>query len=242
MLSLFDPLRQFSFGSVLLRLVLALLCGGAIGYGRARRNCEAGLRTYILISLGAALSILISLYEYEMLTTAWSGTADAVGLRFDGSRLASQAITGIGFLGAGMIIKISHQQVRGLTTAAGLFATVCMSLAAGAGFVECVITVLLLIALVLNAMVPLETVLRRLTRNVTLVVELEGEEHVGDVRNVLERQGGRVYEVDVESPVSAMFVLRLSRQRPSHSELLCAVAELPCVKAVQELNTQKGDG
>ena len=83
MLSLFDPLRQFSFGSVLLRLVLALLCGGAIGYGRARRNCEAGLRTYILISLGAALSILISLYEYEMLTTAWSGTADAVGLRFE---------------------------------------------------------------------------------------------------------------------------------------------------------------
>ena len=89
MLSLFDPLRQFTFGSLVLRLLLALASCGVIGYGRSKKNSAAGLRTYMLISLGAALSIAITLYEYQMLHSAWAETVAVVGEKFDASRLAA---------------------------------------------------------------------------------------------------------------------------------------------------------
>ena len=237
MLSLFDPFREFTFGSVLARLLLSLVCGGVIGYGRERRNSEAGLRTYMQISLGAALSVIVTLYEYRMLQTVWEDAVSAVGLKFDASRLASQAITGIGFLAAGMIIKRHYQQVKGLTTATGMFATVCMSLAAGAGFVECVLTVLLLIVVVLDLLEPLEKRFRLQGRNLTLVVEMDSVEDTAAVMDVMERSGAAVHEVELQSahaPVSAVFVMQLRRDRHSHPEMLGLVAELPCVRSVQE--------
>ncbi|MBQ8953161.1 MAG: MgtC/SapB family protein, partial [Clostridia bacterium] len=102
MLSVLDPLRQFTFATVLLRLLLAAFCGGAVGYGRSQMARPAGLRTYMLTCTGAALAVLLTLYDYEMLHGAWQYALDAVGEKFDASRLASQAITGIGFLGAGI--------------------------------------------------------------------------------------------------------------------------------------------
>ena len=238
MLSIFDPLRQFSFGSLVLRLLLALVSGGVIGYGRSRKNCAAGLRTYMLISLGAALAITVTLYEYQMLHSVWADTVAAVGDKFDATRLASQAVTGIGFLGAGTILKVAHQQVKGLTTATGLFATVCMSLAAGAGFYECVITVLLLIVLVLNTMAPLEILFKRRLRNITLNVQMESVEDISTISEAIEAQNAVIYEIDVEkvkSPASAIFILQMSRSNSSHSGMLSSVAELGCVRSVQEL-------
>ena len=238
MLSFFDPLRDFRFGSVVLRLVLALLCGGVIGYGRTRKNGAAGLRTYILISLGAALSMIVTLYVNSMLRTAWAAAAAEVGNTLDASRLASQAITGIGFLGAGCILKIAHQQVKGLTTAAGLFATVCMSLAAGAGYYELVLTAAVIIALVLNGMAPLEILFKRRLCNITLSVEMEDVSDIPLISSAIEDENVKVYEIDVEqpgSPASAIFILRLSRRNSSRSSMLCSVAELPCVRSVQEL-------
>ena len=164
-------LRQFSFGTMLLRLLLAMLSGGAVGYGRSRKARAAGLRTYMLISIGTAMAVLLTLYQYQMLTGPWAEVVARVGMKFDAARLASQVITGIGFLGAGIIIKIAHQQVKGLTTATGLFATVIMGIAAGAGLYECVIVALVLIVLVLNVMSPLEIAFKRRLRNITLNVE-----------------------------------------------------------------------
>ena len=238
MLPFLDPLRGFSFFGVLFRLVLALCCGGVIGYGRSKKDCAAGLRTYMLISLGAALSILVTLYEYEMLQTAWADTVAQVGEKFDASRLASQVITGIGFLGAGTILKVAHQQVKGLTTATGLFTTACMSLAAGAGYYECVVTVLVLIVLVLNVMAPLEILFKRRLRNITLNVEMDSVEDVGKVTAAIEREKARVFDVDIESveaPASAIFILQMSRDNSSHSGMLSSMAELDCVRSVQEL-------
>lgn len=68
MLALFKPLRQFSFASVLLRLLLSLICGGAIGYGRSKKARAAGFRTYMLISVGASMAVLVALYQHHMLT------------------------------------------------------------------------------------------------------------------------------------------------------------------------------
>ena len=238
MFPFFDSLREFSFAAVVLRLLLAMLCGGVIGFGRSRKNCAAGLRTYILISLGAALCVLITLYEYRMLHSVWAADTAAAGEKFDASRLAAQAITGIGFLGAGTILKSAHQQVSGLTTATGLLATVCMSLASGAGFYECVILALLMIELVLNVMTPLESRFKRRLRNITLSVEMDTVENVDAVSAAIEEARATIHEVDVESvtePVSAIFILQMDRSNSSHSAMLSSVAELDCVRSVQEL-------
>lgn len=238
MVSFFDPFRQFTFLNVCLRLALALLCGGIIGYGRSKRECAAGLRTYMLISLGAALSVIITLYEYRMLSTEWAGTVALVGEKFDASRLASQVITGIGFLGAGTILKVAHQKVKGLTTATGLFTTACMSIAAGAGYYECVLTVLVLIVLVLNVMTPLEILFKRRLRSITLNVEMDDLGTVAELAAAIEREKAQIYDVDIESddePVSAIIVLRMDRANASHSSMLSTVAALDGVRTVREL-------
>ena len=126
---LFDFLREFSFLSILLRLLLAMLFGGVIGLERGRKRRAAGFRTYMLVCLGAALTMLLSQYLHRMLNTVWSGAA----LTIDVSRISAQVINGIGFLGAGTIIVTGRQQVKGLTTAAGLWASACMGIAIGAG-------------------------------------------------------------------------------------------------------------
>ena len=235
-------LKRFNFTTALLRLILAVLSGGVVGYGRSKKARSAGLRTYILISIGAAMAVLLTQYMYEMLNGAWLAVTDEVGLKFDASRMASSVITGIGFLGAGIIIKVAHQQVNGLTTSTGLFATVIMGLAAGAGFYECVVIAMVLIVLVLNVMSPLEFAFKRRLRNITLNVEFHSVEDIGTITSAIEAEGATVYDIDVERTErkdekypSAIFILQLSRDNHSHSGMLTSVAELGCVHSVQEL-------
>ena len=119
-------LREMNVASVLLRLTLAMLFGGFIGLERERKRRPAGFRTYMMVCLGAALTMLLSQYESYMVTHAWHETAMEIGLRTDVSRFGAQVINGIGFLGAGTIIVTGKQEVKGLTTAAGLWASSCM--------------------------------------------------------------------------------------------------------------------
>ena len=240
--SVLESLRGFTLLSVTLRLFLALVCGAAIGYGRTKKERAAGLRTYTLISVGAALAVIISIYEYECLHTIWADTVAAIGEKFDASRIAAQTISGIGFLGAGIIFKIAHQQVSGLTTATGLFATVCMGIAAGAGFFECVIPVMLIIILVLNIMSPTERDFKRRLRNITIYVEFRSVDDIGEITRVIEEQKAQIYDIDIERTEAteeqnpaAIFILQLSRDNHSHSGMLSSVAELGCVYSVQEL-------
>ena len=121
-------LRQFSFLSALLRLLLAMLSGGVVGFGRSQKARAAGFRTYMLISIGAAMAVLLTQYQYAMLTGPWADVVEAVGMKFDASRLASSVITGIGFLGAGMLWGLLRRD-----TGVCLFFLACMLTAAGYG-------------------------------------------------------------------------------------------------------------
>ena len=235
-------MRQITLGSAVLRLLLAMLAGGIIGYGRARRNQPAGLRTHMLICLGAAISALIPLYQHAMLTGAWAQIVEEVGFKFDGSRMTSQTIAGIGFLGAG-IVKGAYQQVKGLTTATGLFATVCIGIAAGIGFYELVIVCVVVIVLVLDFMPALDTAFKRRLRNISLYVEFFTIEDVNTVTDSLREHQVEVFDIDIgrteitkdgQYPC-ASFTLRLSREDHSHSGILSSLAELPCVRSVREL-------
>ena len=111
---------------ILERLLLINLIAGAIGYERERRGRAAGFRTHILVGIGSCLMMLTGLYLMDSL----SGRAS-----LDPTRMAAQVISGIGFLGAGTIIR-SRASIRGLTTAAGLWAVGGIGLAVGAGFIH----------------------------------------------------------------------------------------------------------
>jgi len=118
------------YWEVLLRLLLASLLCGAIGFERETRDQPAGFRTHILLGLGAALFTLVSAYGFESFTRA---ALQGGGLQFDPTRIAAQIIAGVGFLGAGAIIR-QGGDVRGLTTAASLWATSAIGMAVGAGY------------------------------------------------------------------------------------------------------------
>lgn len=111
---------------LMLRLLLSALLGALIGYERERKNHAAGLRTHTLVSLGSCLIMLLSIYGF-------SEFAGQYGVNRDPARLAAQAITGIGFLGAGTIL-FTGKSIKGLTTAASLWVVMAIGLAVGAGF------------------------------------------------------------------------------------------------------------
>lgn len=137
MLSIFDPVRDITVLSAALRMVLAAVCGGAIGIEREYKRRPAGFRTHILICLGAAMTTLTSQY-LSLIMNYYT----------DMARLGAQVVAGIGFIGAGTIIVTKQQRVKGLTTAAGLWTVAIIGLALGAGFYEgaIVVTVLVLVA------------------------------------------------------------------------------------------------
>lgn len=144
MLSIFDSLRGLSLEAMMIRMLLAVLCGSIIGIEREFKRRPAGFRTHILICMGASITTLTS--EYLLLV---------MNMNTDPARLGAQVIAGIGFIGAGTIIVTRHQRVKGLTTAAGLWAVAIVGLCIGSGFYEGAImtTLLILIAEALFARV-----------------------------------------------------------------------------------------
>jgi putative Mg2+ transporter-C (MgtC) family protein len=128
-----------------LRIVLAAVLGGAVGIERELREHEAGLRTHMLVAVGSALFTLVSAYGFSEFFAAQEGNRF---VPIDPTRIAAQIVTGIGFLGAGAIIR-QGPRVRGLTTAATLWAVAAIGLAAGAGYYSGAIatTVVVLVAL-----------------------------------------------------------------------------------------------
>lgn len=116
-------LHSINIYSITIRLTLALIIAGAVGYERGRRREFAGIRTYMLIALGSAMAMLINQYIFERVDGS-----------IDPTRIGAQVLSGIGFLGAGTILVIGGQKIKGLTTAAGLWTTATIGLACGAGF------------------------------------------------------------------------------------------------------------
>ncbi|OMF13189.1 MgtC/SapB family protein [Paenibacillus sp. FSL H7-0331] len=109
----------------LLRVILAGICGALVGYERKNRMKEAGIRTHFVVALGASLMMIISKYGFQD-QNGWENVA------FDPSRIAAQVVSGVGFLGAGMIF-MQRLTIKGLTTAAGIWATAGVGMAIGAG-------------------------------------------------------------------------------------------------------------
>ena len=153
--------REYTTLSVIARMLLAVACGGIIGMERGRHGRAAGLRTHVLVSLGAAISAIVGLYTTEVLDYG-----------NDPLRVGAQVISGIGFLGVGSILVVGKSHVRGLTTAAGLWATASIGLAAGVGYLAVACAATLVVFLTMTAMSRLEASARFETNNERYYIEL----------------------------------------------------------------------
>ena len=234
-------LRELNMDSIVLRLMLAMLFGGMLGLERGRKRRPAGFRTYMLVCLGAALTMMLGQYEYEMLNGPWSAMAAEMGVRTDISRFGAQVINGIGFLGAGTVIVTGRQEVKGLTTAAGLWASACMGLSIGAGFYECVILAFFLIFLTMRLLPYVESLMLERTRNMNLYVEFHSMDNIGAIIDRIKEQSVQIYDVELErgreehsrNP-SAIFTLRLAKGG-AHTQVLAAISDLNCIYTIEEL-------
>jgi putative Mg2+ transporter-C (MgtC) family protein len=209
------------------RLGLAAALGGVIGFERELRDREAGLRTHMLVCLGSALFTIVSAYGFREFLTS----GDQV-IRADPTRIAAQIVTGIGFLGAGAIIR-QGLSVRGLTTAATLWVSAAIGIAAGAGYYSGAVvgTVVTLVALW-----PLRLVAGKLFEYLRpeerdLIVELKPGARVTQLLDSLEQEEARIENFQIEDELDRRIVT-LTLDTPTE-QLIATVADLEFVQGVQ---------
>ncbi|MFR7768591.1 MAG: MgtC/SapB family protein [Oscillospiraceae bacterium] len=241
MASVLSYLRELNIVTMMLRILLAVLCGGLIGLERERKNRPAGFRTYMLTALGATLTVLLSLQLDQMLHGPWRELAESIGATQDVSRFGAEAAKGIGFLGAGTIIITARQQVKGLTTAAGLWASACLGLTIGAGFYACAFICIAYMAACMYLLPPLEQRLTRRAHHINISLEIERMEHLGAIVAHLHDENIRIFDFAVNrngtGPL-ASFLCQFSAilpERRDHPELLAELSALEGVILIEEI-------
>ena len=233
--------RELTIESVMLRMALAMLLGGLIGMERQRKLRPAGFRTYMMVCMGAALTMILGQYEFHMLNTTWVEYASQIGTRIDVSRFGAQVVNGVGFLGAGTILVTEKQQVKGLTTAAGLWASACMGLAIGAGFYEAVILAFILILTVVTLLPKIETSLVEKSRNMNIYVEFRSTEAVNDIIAILKKNSVQICDVEIDRSKknttkrpNAVFSVRILNKQ-SHTGIIAALSQLEVISLIEEI-------
>ena len=217
-----DALPQLEY---LIRILIACLCGGLIGIERTLRQKDAGFRTHVIVALGASLMMVISKY----------GFADSLAAGYDPSpeRIASNIITGISFLGAGMIF-VRGANIKGLTTAAGVWSTAAVAMAIGAGMyiTGIVSSVIIVVIQVLfhTFLIGFDKVLAN-DRTTEMVIRADNSPKLlADIKNILTENGFSIGSTKVELNGDGTLTVALTLKSQKHAELENAV----------ELINQKG--
>ena len=230
MLSIFASLRDVTLLSVAVRMLLAVLCGGAIGIEREYKRRPAGFRTHILICLGAAMTTLTSQYLYLVM-----------GLFTDMARLGAQVVAGIGFIGAGTIIVTRRQRVKGLTTAAGLWTAAIVGLAIGAGFYEGGLATTALVLLAELVFSRLEYRILANAPEINLYIEYRDRATLDELLRLYREQGLKVVNLEItrskgseKRNACAIFTVRMDRKHTVEG-LLRDILAVDGVFQVEEL-------
>ena len=161
-------LRDLTYTEIAIRIVLSVLFGGILGMERGMKNRGAGLRTYMLVCLGSCVVMMTNQFLYQSYQSG------------DPARLGAQVINGIGFLGAGTIIVTKRNQIKGLTTAAGLWASACAGLALGIGLYAVAAPACLSIFVIFTVLHELDFRMRRKSRQIDAFVELRKNTSIRD--------------------------------------------------------------
>ena len=232
MLEFHNVFREGEIGwlTVTVRLILAIICGGVIGLERERKRRPAGFRTHILICLGAAMTTLTSQY-----------LALNLGAFTDMARLGAQVIAGIGFIGAGTIIITKRRQVKGLTTAAGLWAAAIVGLCCGAAFFEAAVLATVIILLAEIVFAKLEYFIVSNARVCNLYVEYSESANLGTIVDTIKKTGAYIVDMEITKKSSsegrnpcAVFSIRTPRKIKQQA-MMTMLAKLDGVVSVEEL-------
>lgn len=222
MFSFIDPVRGITFVSIICKMFFAVLCGGVIGIEREHKRRPAGFRTHILVALGAAVTVLTG----EYLVT--------VGFTTDPGRLGAQVVAGIGFLGAGTIIVTKNRQVKGLTTAAGLWASAIVGLGIGAGYYEAAVFGTVIIILAEMVLARFEYFIMSKSRAINLFIEYRDSVSLSNISRKMS---------DMEVKVLSLEVTKQSKDSTRHP---CAIYSVQLIKKsmgqklIAELSTVDG--
>ncbi len=231
MLHCFDFIREMDMPAVTARLLLAVICGGIIGLEREVKRRPAGFRTHILICMGSAIAMLTNLYLYQVMH-----------LYTDISRMGAQVIAGIGFVGAGTIIVTRRQHVKGLTTAAGLWASSIIGLACGAGYAECAIFAVLMVMVAELLLSKLEYRFMRTVSDMNIYVEYSKPATIQKLVRILrsrkipmnDMEVNRISDGDDHFHFSAILAVRISREK-LEEEVIHRFENVEDVLTVEEL-------
>ena len=234
-------LRELNIYSMVLRVFLAMLVGGLIGFERERKGRPAGFRTYMLVAMGAATTVMLSQYYGLLFDGPWAEIAAKMGIKTDISRFGAQVINGVGFLGAGTIIVTGRQEVKGLTTAACLWASACMGLAVGAGFYECVLIGFLLILITIKFLPRVDNYILSKSRRLFVFVEMDSIENLGVIINHLKTNKINLFDIDLDKAsrgnieyVNALMGMYLPRKK-AHAEVVASISTLEGVMSIEEV-------
>lgn len=221
-------LREVTYLAVFLRIFAAVIVGGILGLERGMKNRPAGLRTYMLVCVGACVIMLTNQYIYQA-----AGTGDPV-------RMGAQVVSGIGFLGAGTIIVTRRNQIKGLTTAAGLWSAAGVGLALGVGFYEAALAGTLAVFIVMTLLQKMDNKLHRKSKRVEAYIELK-DISLGDFLRTMRESDIDVSDVQREhgeedtNGVRAYVATIKGKKRQNHQELMEKVLSIPGVEFVEEL-------
>ncbi|MEA3489110.1 MAG: MgtC/SapB family protein [Candidatus Omnitrophota bacterium] len=212
---------------ILLRILLSTLFGGLIGIEREVHGCAAGLRTHILVSIGSTLFMMTSI----IVCIKYGHVGEA-----DPSRIAAGVVTGIGFLGAGAIIRYGSS-IRGLTTAASIWAVAAVGLAVGVGMYEAagISTFVVLVILILSRLEE-RMELKRHRKKLAVRVCSDGGAGEDDIRCIIESFGGRIKHVETETDKPKgrkVLLINLALSRFYHKEVIKEISSLHGVENVE---------
>lgn len=224
-----DIIRGIGWAGVAVRLVLAVFCGGVIGLERETKRRAAGFRTHTLICIGAALTTLTSQYLVRS------------GFNTDPARLGAQVIAGMGFIGAGTIIVTSRRQVKGLTTAAGLWTSAIIGLAIGIGYYEAALVAVAFVILSEVLLAKLEYYIVSTARSMNVCVEFSDAKDLDTIVEAMVKHNMTITDMEytkthsaTSTNPSAVFMIRF-RKKTVHEDVMTMLAELPGVLSVEEL-------
>ncbi len=215
--------------TIILRLTLAVVLGGIIGFERGRSGRPAGLRTHILVCIGSVLAIMTNQYIFETYKAS------------DPTRMAAQVLSGIGFLGAGTILVTGKQQVKGLTTAAGLWATACMGLAIGIGFYKAAIVGCILITFSTVVLHHFESFLLSKSKILDVYIELSGAVSLISVLESLKDKHSDIHVMEIVKPAYsskaklAVTITIVLKKKRSRVDVIAGICDIEGVEFAEEI-------
>lgn len=221
--------REINFYSCIVRTIFAIIIGGILGWERGLRNRPAGFRTHMLVCLGAAIVMMTNQYVYQTLNIG------------DPVRMGAQVISGIGFLGAGTIIITGRNQIKGLTTAAGLWTATCIGLAIGIGFYEGAIIGAVASVCIVALLHRLDIMLKSNSLIIHIYVELMPEFSVGSFLEFSREIGLVISDIQFKNMFSAdlhgqgFFCSVQSNKKYSHLEIIERLRGSQITKYIEQI-------